>query len=507
MNKKVWLSLLLVFALAACGGGSGTTNDATAPETAKSGEMVRVAMDTEIDSLYPYKSAAADTATILDNMFDGLVDVDENGEVIPNLAKSWEISEDGLTYTFHLQEGVKFHNGADFTADDVMYSLDKLGGVTGGEAMNSKYKGIATMEKVSDYEVKVVLKEKNAAFLTLLKVAILPKGYEEHETHPIGAGPFKFVSRSVGEQIVMERNEEYYLKDKVPQIPGIVWIRIADEQTKVAAMKAGEVDILPRITPQVAKQLEKDATIISGPQNLAQFMGLNNKVKPLDDVRVRKAINFAVDRDEIIASVAEGRATKISSNLCPVMKTYYNTELDNEYPLDLDRAKALLKEAGYENGFDLKLTVPSDYQFHMDTAQVIANQLSKVGINVIIDPIEFSTWLDRVHMNRDYQATIIGYDGKLDPAELMFRYASDYPKNFTNYSSAQYDELLKKGLQTTDIEERAKIYKEAQAVIVKDAGSVFIQDPDRIIAVRPGLEGLKLYLIQKMNMEDVHYTK
>lgn len=89
----------------------------------------------------------------------------------------------------------------------------------------------------------------------------------------------------------------------------------------------------------------------------------------------------------------------------------------------------------------------------------------------------------------------------------MFRYASDYPKNFTNYSSAQYDELLKKGLQTTDIEERAKIYKEAQAVIVKDAGSVFIQDPDRIIAVRPGLEGLKLYLIQKMNMEDVHYTK
>ena len=124
-----------------------------------------------------------------------------------------------------------------------MYSLDKLGGVTGGEAMNSKYKGIATMEKVSDYEVKVVLKEKNAAFLTLLKVAILPKGYEEHETHPIGAGPFKFVSRSVGEQIVMERNEEYYLKDKVPQIPGIIWIRIADKQTKVAAMKAGEVDI------------------------------------------------------------------------------------------------------------------------------------------------------------------------------------------------------------------------------------------------------------------------
>ena len=177
------------------------------------------------------------------------------------------------------------------------------------------------------------------------------------------------------------------------------------------------------------------------------------------------------------------------------------------YKSDKEAAKALLKEAGYENGFDLICKVPSDYKFHVDTAEFIASELRQVGVNMIIGPIEFSTWLDKVYRGREFEATIIGFIGYLDPNQILERYTSDNKSNFINFKSAKFDEEMNLANTAKDENEVIEHYKNAQKALVEDNASVFLQDPNIILAMRKGLSGLELYPIQKRNFEDLQFTK
>ncbi len=513
-------------ALSGCGGngnkegsGSGSTgapaSGATAspaPSAAASGGKieggtVRVAMATEPDNLDPYLSAATDTGSMMDNVFDGLFEGGENSELVPAIAESHTVSEDGLTYTFALRQGVKFHDGSDLTSEDVYYSYAKLSGLNGKEPLSSKFAAIESIDAPDDYTVVVKLKEKDAAFLAANIVAIVPKDYEEQSAKPIGAGPFKFSAYAPGQQLVLEKNESFYNKEQAPTLDRVEFKFMPDANASVLALKSGDIDMVPGISSQGALQLGDGFRIVSGPQNMVQLMALNNSVEPLNDVKIRQAINFAIDKDVIIRTVAEGNGVKLGSNMSPAMKMYYQEGLEKRYETNAEQAKQLLKEAGYEQGFKLTITVPSNYKFHVDTAQVIAEQLKAVGIEATIKQIEWSSWLEDVYNKAKYEATIVGLTGKLDPHEVLGRYDSKYAKNFFKFSSPEYDELVGQGRLEIDPEKRAELYKQAQTMLTEQAVAVYIMDPSRSVAMKDGLEGFKMYPIQKYDFAALYYTK
>lgn len=502
--KKIWIALFALL-LVACGGNGAnqTQEQATVGETKNIKDTIRVALFTEIDSIDPYVAVAGDTVTVLDNMFDGLVDINEEGEIVPNLATKWEISEDRLTYTFDLAEAT-FHNGKAFGAEDVVFSLERLAGLNGQEAMGGKaYKMIESVKADGERRVIVRLKDVDASFLSKMMIAMVPKDYDKQDTAPVGCGPYKFVEYRPGEKLVMERFDNYYRKDHVAKVKNLEWIHMGDVQTMISAIRAGEVDVVPGITAQNAEEIGEGITILSKPQNLIQYLSLNNESKLFKDVRVRQALNYAIDRDEIIDVTAEGHAAPLVTAMSPAMEKYYNKNLSG-YTYDPEKAKALLKEAGAEN-LAFTCVVPSDYQFHVDTAQVIANELEKIGVKMTIEPIEFATWLTRVYTDHNYDSTICGFVGYIDPDKVIGRYKTGDSGNLANFSNARVDELIKAGVTAKTDEERVKIYNEIQELIMQDAAMVYIQDPDRIIAVRPELKGLEIYLTQKMNMEDVYF--
>lgn len=499
-SKTLFTLLLAGLMLTSCGGeGQGGKEKG---ETKTAERPLTVAMSTEIDSLDPFNATAGDTKTVMDQIFDGLLDVDEDGNLVGDLAESYEISDDGLTYTFKLKEGVKFHDGSDFSADDVYYTYDKLSGLSSGEPMSSKFSVIKEMEVVSPTEIKMTLDAVNNSFIYLQTQPIIKKDYEDNQTKPIGTGPYKFVSYTPGEGMVMERFDDYHRADHVAKIKQVNVVRVADNQALVMAINNKEVDLASKLTADELEQVKESTDSYSHPQNLVQLLGLNNKVKPFDDIRVRQAIAYAIDKDELIEAVAGGKATKIYSSFSPALKDYYN-ELEEMYPTNVEKAKELLAEAGFPDGISFKMTVPSDYKFHMDTAELVQAQLKKAGINATIDPIEFSTWLDRVYKERDYETTICGFIGYTDPIRVLDRYVSTSDKDYLNYVSEDYDKAISAAMETLDRDELIKNVKDAQEIITKDCAAVFLQDPNDNIVLNNEYTGLKTYPVQKLNLEDI----
>ena len=501
-KSKTLFTLLIAGALMASCGGAKESNDGGKDNTKTAERPLTVAMATEIDSLDPFNATAGDTKTVMDQIFDGLLDVDEDGNLVPDLAESYEISEDGLTYTFKLKEGVKFHDGSDFSADDVYYTYDKLSGLSSGEPMSSKFSVVKEMEVISPTEIKMTLDAVNNSFIYLQNQPIVKKEYEDNQTKPLGTGPYKFVSYTPGEGMVMERFDDYHRKDHVAKIKQVNVVRIADNQALVMALNNGEVDLASKLTADELEQVSESTDSYSHPQNLVQLLGLNNKVKPFDDIRVRQAIAHAIDKDELIEAVAGGKASKIYSSFSPALKDFYN-DLEEMYPTDVEKAKELLAEAGYPDGISFTMTVPSDYKFHMDTAELIQSQLKKAGINATIDPIEFSTWLDRVYKDRDYETTIAGFIGYTDPIRVLDRYVSTNDKDYLNYESEEYDKAISNAMETLDRDELIKNVKDAQEIIARDCAAVFLQDPNDNIVLNNQYTGLKTYPVQKLNLEDV----
>ncbi len=511
---KRWTAFLLAaatIALAGCSGqpaasGSAPAGSSSAGVTSAAAPKettVKIALGSEPDSLDPMLSAATDTSSVMDNVFEGLLGFNQKGEFIPAIAESYTLSDDGLTYTFKLKKGIRFHDGKDCTAKDVKYTYDKLAGLSGAKALSSTLSAeLAKVECPDDYTVVFTLKNKDAGFLSKAIFSIVEKDYEKNATQPIGTGPYKFVQYVKGQKVVLEKNDGYTtIADRKPKVDRVEFSIMTDENAKLMALKSGDLDIAG-INSSDIQALGSDFDIIQGPQNMVQIFALNNKVKPLDNLKVRQAICYAIDKDEIISTVANGAGTKVESFLSPSMAVYYNDKI-NAYHPDAAKAKELLKEAGYADGFTLTVKVPSNYQFHVDTAQVIKNQLAKVGITLNIQLIEWAQWLDGVYTKRDYQTTIIGHSGKLDPQDFLNRFSTTYAKNYFNFSNKDYDALVAKGALTADQTERAQIYKDAQQMLVDQAATVFIQDPHLVFAVSKKVKGLAIYPVTFFNLGEL----
>lgn len=500
--KRITLVLTFFLGVLLLAGCSNSKDKAGDSDKKDEENTLRVAMATEIDSLDPFKMTAGDTETIMDQVFDGLFDVDTDGSLIPDLAESYSVSEDGKTYDFKLKKDVYFHDGKKFGAEDVLYTYDAMAGLTSKEPLSSKFAIIDKIDVIDDLNIRVHLKERQNGFIYLTLRPIVEKDYKDNGTKPIGTGPYEFVSYTPGEGLKLKKFNDYHKKDHIAHFENLEVIRITDRQTMIMALKNKDLDLADRISAEEADQLKDVCTVNNFPQNLVQVMGLNNDFKAFQDKNVRLALNYAIDRDEIIESAAEGKATKLFSSFSPALKEYFE-DLGEYYPHDVEKAKALLKEAGYEKGLSFKLTVPSDYKYHMNTAELIQSQLQKVGIEVTIDPIEFSSWLTKVYKDRDYEATVVGFIGYLDPVQILGRYTSQNEKNYINFKSKDFDAAIANAEKSSTKEEEIKNIKKSQKILAEEAASVFIADPDNNQALRNGLTGLKQYPIQKLNLEDV----
>lgn len=240
--------------------------------------------------------------------------------------------------------------------------------------------------------------------------------------------------------------------------------------------------------------------------NLVQALYLNNAEKPFDDVRVRQALCYAVDRQQILDLAFDGYGSLIGSSMYPAFGKYFDDSLTNYYSHDPEKAKALLAEAGFPDGFSMTITVPSNYQPHMDTAQVIVEQLKAVGVNAEIIPVEWESWVEDVYTGRQFQSTVVGVDASTMTARaLLERFTSTAGNNFINYNSPLYDSLFVKAISSGGDEAQTEFYKEMEADLTKNAANVYIQDLADLVAVRKGLTGLQFYPIYVLDLSTIRY--
>ncbi len=483
MKRKLFINVLIIWVL---------LFSISCKDTSEQTDVIRVNIASEPDSLDPWLSAAVDTKAIFNNVFEGLMKFDSTGDLYPAIAKNIIINETQDVYTFELRDNVYFHNDKHLTSDDVVYTYENLNSMSGDIANSASYSGIEKVEALDEYTVRITLEKPSSAFLSTTTIAILPRGYDKQSTFPIGTGPYKFVEYQPSQKVVLERFDKYYNKDRMAEIKTAEVYIISDEASVVSALKSNQLD-LAIISSENAKILEDQFKIESSPMNMVVLWALNNNEPPFDNEKVRLALNLMVNRDDIVDGVFGGYATKLYTNFSPIMKHYYNEELDNYYQRDLEKAKALLKEAGYEDGFEIDITVPSNYYQHVNSAQIISSEAEKLNIKVNIINVEWGTWLEEVYTNRNYQSTIIGLAGKIDPNDILSRYETNYKRNFINYFNPQYDSIIEEAAKSVDDEKRVSLYREAQRILSETSASVWLCDPNNTAAMRTDLVGYEYY--------------
>lgn len=485
---------------------SSSENDSSSKEPVVGGTIaVGIPQDLE-NSLDPHLAVAAGTREILFNLFEGLIKPDSEGNLVPAVASDYNISDDGKTYTFVLREGIKFHNGKPVTVSDIKYSIDRCADTTSGEPLVSAYSIIESVNIVDDSTVEIVLSESNTEFLGYMTTAIIPEDYEEQATKPIGTGPFIFVSRSPQENIILEKNEDYW---GTPAYLDRVELKvIANADTIVTNLKGGTIDIFARLNSSQAAELSEDFNIEEGTMNLVQALYLNHNMEPFDNLLVRQAMSYAINPQEIMDMIADGKGTEIGSSMFPAFEKYYLKELNEIYTYDPVKAKELLTEAGYPDGFEMTITVPSNYQPHIDTAQVIVEELKAVGIKATINLVEWNSWLSDVYMNRNYETTVIGVDAaELTARALLERFVSSADGNFINYNNPEYDQLFNQVLTTVEEEKQIELYKEMETILAEDAANVYIQDLANLVAINKKLEGYTFYPVYVQDYSTIYYVE
>jgi peptide/nickel transport system substrate-binding protein len=406
-----------------------------------------------------------------------------------------------------MRKGVKFHDGKALTAADVVYTFLRYTGRTDdqttpiNEAITKLIDGVSATD---EHTVSIKLKEPSAAFISICVAPIIPEGSGPTQADmPIGTGPYKFKSYSPGIGLAMTRFDDYY--GRKPEFAEAEFKIFTNANAGHLALQNGEIHIMKLESATPAYDADR-LKLIKQPQNMVQLLAFNHEFKPFSDIRVRRALNYAIDKEMIIEMLSPG-SLQLDTNISPVMRYFYNESLFNYYPHDPNKAAQLLSEAGYGEGeLSFTVKVPAEYQFHVDTAQIIKQQFAEAGVNMEIEIIEWNSWLSEVYEKRNHQATIVGLAGKADPGDILVRQTSDYYRNFGNYSNPQYDALILAAASVGDLGNRAKLYKEAEDVLADDAAHIYIMDPANNILTDRHIEGYATYPIPYIDLRLISYN-
>jgi peptide/nickel transport system substrate-binding protein len=407
------------------------------------------------------------------NVFEGLVSIDESGKVQPQLAKSWDISPDGLTYTFRLQTGVKFHDGEAFDSAAAKFALDRARGKDSVNPQKRFFTSIASIDTPDPETLVLHLSQPAGSLIYWLgwpaSVMVSPKSAADDRTKPVGTGPFKFVNWAKGDKVELARNEAYWNSQASVKLNKVTFRFIADPQAQAAALKAGDVDAFPEFAaPELMSSFEGDPRLVTkiGNTELKVVAGMNNAKKPFDDKRVRQALMMAIDRQTVIDGAWSGLGTVIGSHYTPNDPGY--EDMSGVLPYDPEKAKALLAEAGYPNGFTFTIKSPQ-MAYAPRSAQVMQAMFAEIGVTMNIEPTEFpAKWVQDVMKDRAYEMTIVAH---AEPMDIDIYSRDPY---YFNYKNPAFDALMRKVQETTDPAAQNRIYGEAQKILAEDVPALYL---------------------------------
>ena len=472
-----------------------------APGEQKPAGQIIVAQAADPAALDPKFMKGREMQNALRLIFDSLYHRDDNMQIVPWLATSYE-NPDPLTWRFHLREDVKFHNGNDFRANDVKFTIERM---LEDDSLWSARNFIDKVEVVDDYTVDIITQEPYAALMT--RVVLWQMTDEEYfdevgadgfANQPVGTGPFGFVEWIRDERLVFEANTDYWRG--APRIETVLFRSIPEPATRIAALEAGDVDIVSAVPPDYVDLAPQSVEVLTVPGTRAFFIGMNVTMEPFDDVRVRQALNYAVDMDSIIDNLMNGLARKIDNPLLPEAFGYADTPI---YYYDPTRAQALLADAGYPDGFEMQLDTYPDLK---ELGEALAGQLSEVGVEVDVNVMEraalyakyepgfsqayLSSWGNSEAdadgmLSKQFYSKRYGCNTLLPPDDPESGYGNESLGCFyTGYGNADVDAAVEAGAMEVDPDKRKAHYYTALTTIVSEPPWVFLHNPEEIYAQR-----------------------
>ncbi|MGV3489370.1 MAG: ABC transporter substrate-binding protein [Tuberibacillus sp.] len=491
--------LALIFIVAtACSGqssdqsASSKQSDKPAPARTQTDKLI-IGLDSDPPQMDPQLSTAAVDRQVFQSVYNTLVDVDQNLKFVPELATSWNISDDGKTYTFKLRQGVLFQDGTPFNAEAVKFNFERMLDPKFGSPRLSEINLVDNVKVVDDYTVEVHLKEPYSPFLSVVSdragmmvspTAVKKEG-KDFSNHPVGTGPYKFVSHVKQGDLVVERFDKYW-GDK-PKIKTIVYKPFTDGNTRMTNLISGDVDIVNQFDYKDIDRAKKASNLkVQSVESLGfQGLQLNTTVAPFDNKKVRQALNLAIDRQAIAKVVFYNGVTPANS---PFPGSSWAHSDDFKVPkANVEKAKELLKESGVSSpSFTLKIASSPQTQ---QLAQMLQSMLQQVGFKVKIEMVEFGTLLEQTD-NGDYEAAQIGWSGRVDPDGNAFAwFSTGGTLNYMKYSNPKVDQLLTQARTVSDQAQRKQLYDQVTKIIWDDAPYIFLYYPKDYKAMKSDLNG------------------
>ncbi|MCO8247469.1 ABC transporter substrate-binding protein [Comamonas thiooxydans] len=449
-------------------------------------DSVTLAMTLEPPGLDPTAGAASSIAeVVLYNVFETLTKINSDGSVSPLLAESWEVSSDLKTYTFRLRKDVKFQNGEPFNAAAVKFSFDRAAADKSTNKDKRTFANLST--KVADeHTVVLTNQEIDPDFLFMMgqatSIIVEPKSATTNASKPVGTGPYKLAAWAKGASVTLTAWPGYRSAQSI-RIKRAVFRFIPDPAAQVAALLAGDVDAFPRVSPRSVPQFKANARfqVVVSNSRAKTILAINNARKPLSDIRVRRAIAAAIDRKAVIAGAADGYGVPIGSYYVPTAFGYVDTTGVN--PFDLEKAKALMAEAGIKTPLTLTMTLPPA-PYARQGGELIAAQLAKIGIQLKLQNVEWAQWLSGTYTNKNYDLTIISH---VEPFDLGNFAKPDY---YWGYQSQEFNELFDKIKHTPRPADRARLLGDAQRLLAHDSVHGFLYTPQWVTVANKKLRGL-----------------
>jgi len=489
-------------ALVLYGCGSASTQkktDQPAPTAApapapKKDVVINIALNADPPKLDPHQSTALVDRQVFQSLFDKLVDFDKDLKLVPMLAEKWDISTDGLTYTFTLRKGVKFHDGTEFNADAVKYNFDRMMDPAFTSPRKPEINSVDKVTVVDPSTVKVTLKQPNASLMTVLAdragMMVSPTAAKaagvDFVNNPVGTGPFKFKERVKGDSITLVRNDSYW-QAGLPKAAGIVYKTVTDENVKLVNLQAGQLDIIDTVPAKQVPSLASDTRvkIAKGPSLQHQGLWLNTTKGPLADKKVRQAIDLAIDRAALVKVVFGEVAVPGWSPFAP------GTPMGDSFPAparDLEKAKKLVAEAGAAATANISLRV-SPSPTNQQIAQVVQSMLAEANLKITIEQEEFGALLDRLG-KKNYDMAQVGWSGRPDPDGNIYSFLiTGGSNNYAGYSNAKVDQLLNDARKPSDMAQRKPMYEQIVKIEHDDVPYVYLWHPLVVMGMGPTVQG------------------